>query len=42
MCLMAKNKKKSKKYEDQRVGAIKALTEELEKLKLTHASVDGP
>ena len=36
---MAKSKKKTKKDEGQRVGAIKTLTEDLEKLKLTHASL---
>ena len=36
---MAKSKKKTKKDEGQRVGPIKTLTEDLEKLKLTHASL---
>jgi len=34
MCMMAKSKKKAKEDEDQRVGTIKALTQELEKIKV--------
>ena len=33
-CLMAKNNEKSKEDEDQRVEIIKALTQDLEKIKL--------
>ena len=36
---MAKSKKKINGNEDQRVEAIKALTQELEKIKLEHASL---
>ena len=36
---MAKIKKKINGNEDQRVEAIKALTQELEKIKLEHASL---
>ena len=36
---MAKSKKKAKENEDQRVEAIKALTQDLEKIKLEQASL---
>jgi len=36
---VAKSKKKINGNEDQRVEAIKALTQELEKIKLEHASL---
>ena len=38
-CLMAKNNKKSKEDEDQRIEIIKTLTQNLEKIKLEQASL---